>query len=127
VRPLFGASGSASHLPFFSWDPASDDDPDGMPAQVRGRLWRFPSGEIALSLDPKGPWIEGTLVAPPDPGRSLVWAALAGVGARGLTLRTTRARVGMRALTVVTWAGEASDLDRMGALPLRIRDPARAR
>ncbi len=127
MKPIFGATSALAGLPLFAWGPLAEAEPGGTPAQVRGRLWRFPSGEIALALDPRGPWIEGEVVASPDPGRGRVLAALAGAGAHGLSLRTAQARVGLRALAVVTWAGDAADLRRLGAMPLRTRDPARAR
>ncbi|MBN1334639.1 MAG: hypothetical protein JXB39_01630 [Deltaproteobacteria bacterium] len=127
MKPLFGARDLPSDLPLFAWGPFRDPGAPGTAAQVRGRLWRFPSGEIALALDPKGPWIEGEIVPPLDPGRARVLAALAGAGARDLAPRVTRARVGVRAVAVVTWAGDARRLRTMGALPLRLRDPDRAR
>jgi len=127
VRPLFGAPDPPTDLPLFAWGPLLEEGAGGTPAQVRGRLWRLPCGEIALTLDPRGAWIEGRIAPPPDPGRARVLAALAGAGARALTPRATRARLGMRAVAVVTWAGDETVLRRLGALPLRTRDPARAR
>ena len=127
MRPLFGAPDPPADLPLFAWGPLVEEGEEGTPAQVRGRLWRLPSGEIALTLDPRGAWIEGRIAPSPVPGHARVLAAFAGAGAHALAPLATRARVGMRAVAVVTWAGDEAILRRMGALPLRTRDPARAR
>ena len=98
-------------------------DLDAVAAAVRGSLWRLPSGEWLVSLDPSGGWVRGEVVDRPAEERLRLMAELIGARTRGLTLTTTRARVGSRALSVELWAAEPERLRSLGARRMRCGDP----
>ncbi len=130
MNPLFSADGGRGSVPLFVYGQLLSGASLGWvmagstpsPAQVRGWLWRLPAGQVLLSVDPRGVWVQGEVHDQPDPARLGMIADLLGVPGLELVPRTVRARVGMRALPVQVPAAAAESLERAGAHRLRSGD-----
>jgi gamma-glutamylcyclotransferase (GGCT)/AIG2-like uncharacterized protein YtfP len=127
MKPLFSAAPPTSDLPLFAYGQLLQGQPLAwamgrsipVEAQLRGRLWRLPSGTVMLSLDPRAGWILGELHAGPGPQVLTVLPDLLGTHGLEPALRQARARVGMRAQLVQAWVASDDALRRVGAHPLK--------
>jgi len=133
VKPLFGtgAGTSSVRLPFFLCGDLLRGRPLGwifaaaatVPAQVRGRLWRLPSGAAVTQPDPAGGWIQGEVVQDPRAEQiALALDLLCGDPQLALALHRVRARVGARAVLVQVPGATSEALGAAGATPLRTGD-----
>ncbi len=130
MRPLFSAGGDVSPLALFAYGQLLQGQPfawalpgpSPVQAQLRGQLWRLPSGTVLLSLGAQGGWVQGELH--PRPGAVSLQAVSGLLVAEGLepVFEQARARVGTSARPVQVWAAPAAQLVRLGAHPLRSGD-----
>ena len=125
LHPVFAWGTLASGGPL-SWAlPVGPGGQGRSPARVRGRLWRLPSGALALELDPHGTWVQGELGAPMEPERLRLVETLLGADSLGLVREVVPVLCQGRTVRAVTWGASPSSLRLMGATSLRTGDPAR--
>ncbi len=127
MKPLFTSSSAQSAGALFVYGELLHgqrlawvlSESSGMPAQLRGRLWRLHSGTVLFSLDPSGVWVHGEIHVRPLPRvLALVGDLLTGPGLQPAFV-SARARMGLRALSVQVWAAPAEQLGKARAHRLR--------
>lgn len=131
MKPLFAVQAARPLLPLFvtgellqgrslGWILA-----DGSPraAQVRGRLWRLPSGAVVLEPNATAGWVHGDLFAGVRPEQLTLLLDLAcGHPDVVLSLVRVKARLEARAVTALAPAAEGAALAAAGAVPLKVGD-----
>jgi hypothetical protein len=127
MKPAFSAEPGHPRLPLFAFGQLLSGQPLAwifsgarpVEAQVRGRLWRLPSGAVLISLDPAAGWVLGEIYPqPPAQAMRLLPSLLSSLGISP-GFEQVRARVDTRAPLVQVWAAPAHQLARMGAHQLK--------
>lgn len=127
MKPLFDSGAPAGTIPVFAYGQLLQGQPLAWPfagsfpvaAQLRGRLWRLPSGTVLLSTDPTAGWVLGELHPQPRAATLRIVSDLLIAPEIEPAWVELRARVGTQAKLVQVWAAPAEQLRRVGAHPLR--------
>ena len=91
-------------------------------ARLQGRLWRLPGGEPALELSRKHGWVVGELAELEEQEDLTFLEQLAAVHSNGLTRRSVRVQLGIRAVRAQVWIADERHLRQLRANPLKTSD-----